>query len=87
MTEAAWAYRFPARKTAHLRRKVAKVPHRVQAIAWAAQKRLCARYARLYGRGKAKNKVVTAIARELVGFIWAIACEVEGKPHGTRATA
>ena len=87
LTEAAWAYRFPARKTAHLRRKVAKVPHRVQAIAWAAQKRLCARYARLYGRGKAKNKVVTAIARELVGFIWAIAFEVEGKPHGTRATA
>ena len=86
LTEAAWAYRFPARKTAHLRRKVAKVPERVQAIAWAAQKRLCARYARLYGRGKAKNKVVTAIARELVGFIWAIACEVEGKPHGTRAT-
>ena len=87
LTEAAWAYRFPARKTAHLRRKVAKVPERVQAIAWAAQKRLCGRYARLYGRGKAKNKVVTAIARELVGFIWAIACEVEGKPHGTRATA
>ena len=41
----------------------------------------------LYQRGQAKNKVVTAIARELVGFIWAIACEVQGKPHGTRVTA
>ena len=87
LTEAAWAYRFPARKTAHMRRKAAKASDRVQAIAWAAQKRLCARYVKLYERGKAKNKVVTAIARELVGFIWAIACEVQGKPHGTRATA
>ena len=87
LTEAAWAYRFPARKTAHMRRKAARVPDRVQAIAWAAQKRLCARYVKLYQRGKAKNKVVTAIARELVGFIWAIACEVQGRPHGTRATA
>lgn len=87
LTEAAWAYRFPARKTAHLRRKAANVPDRVQAIAWAAQRRLCGRYVKLYQRGKAKNKVVTAIARELVGFIWAIACEVQGKPHGTRSTA
>ncbi|MDE0393365.1 MAG: IS110 family transposase [Gammaproteobacteria bacterium] len=87
LIESAWAYRFPARKTAHLRRKGAKAPDRVQAIAWAAQKRLCGRYRKLYGRGMPKNKVVTAIARELVGFIWAIACEVRGRPHGTRAIA
>ena len=68
-------------------RKGAKAPDRVQAIAWAAQKRLCGRYRKLSDRGKPKNKVVTAIARELVGFIWAIACEVGGKPHGTRAIA
>ena len=68
-------------------RKAARASDRVQAIAWAAQKRLCGRYAKLYLRGKAKNKVVTAVARELVGFIWAIACEVGGKPHGTRAVA
>ena len=83
LTEAAWAYRFPARKTAHMRRKAAKVPDRVQAIAWGAQKRLCARYVKLYQRGKAKNKVVTAIVRDLVGFIWAVACEMQGKPHGS----
>ena len=59
----------------------------MQAIAWTAQKRLCARYVKLYEPGKAKNKVVPAVARELVGFIWAVACEVEGRPHGTRATA
>lgn len=43
LTEAAWAYRFPARKTAHLRRKAANAPDRMQAIAWAAQRRLCGR--------------------------------------------
>ncbi|MDE0394175.1 MAG: hypothetical protein OYK82_05295 [Gammaproteobacteria bacterium] len=64
-----------------------KAPDRVQAIAWAAQKRLCGRYRRLSNRGMPKNRVVTAVARGLVGFIWAIAREVEGKPHGTRAIA
>jgi len=85
LVEAAWAYRFPARKTAHLRRKAQSAPREVQAIAWAAQKRLCGRYWHLCQAGKAKPKVCAAIARELVGFIWAIACEVMGKPHATRA--
>ena len=51
----------------------------VQAIAWAAQKRFSDRYTRLYHAGKPKCVVDTAIARELVGFIGAIACEVEGR--------
>ena len=85
LVEAAWSYRFPARKTAHLRRKAQAAPPGVQAIAWAAQKRLCARYWHLYQAGKAKCVVATAVARELVGFLWAIACEVMGRPHMTRA--
>ncbi len=85
LVEAAWSYRFPARKTAHLRRKAAIAPARVQTLAWAAQKRLCGRYQHLYHAGKAKQSVCTAVARELVGFIWAIACEVMGKPHTSRA--
>lgn len=85
LIEAAWAYRFPPRKTAHLRRKAAAAPKTVQALAWAAQRRLCARYRHLYQAGKAKPKVCVALARELVGFIWAIACEVQGKPHASRA--
>ena len=87
LTESAWAYRFPARKTAHLRRKAARTAPGVQAIAWAAQKRLCGRYTKLYHAGKPKCVVNTAIARELVGFIWAIACEVDGKEHGTQGVA
>ena len=87
LVEAAWSYRFPARKTAHLRRKAQAAPPAAQAIAWAAQKRLCARYWHLYHAGKAKCVVVTAVARELVGFLWAIACEVAGRPHATRAVS
>ena len=54
---------------------------------WAAQKRLCARYWHLYHAGKVKCVVTTAVARELVGFLWAIACEVMGRPHATRAVS
>lgn len=76
LTESAWSYRFPARKTAHLQRAAKLTSPAVQAIAWKAQKRLCGRYQHLIGRGLIKVKVCTAIARELVGFIWAVACEV-----------
>ena len=50
----------------------------VQGIAWRAQTRLCYRYRYLIARGKPSAKVCTAIARELSGFIWAIACEIMG---------
>ena len=85
LVESAWCYRFPARKTRHMRRKASAVPPAVQAIAWAAQKRLCMRYRHLYHAGKKLCVVITAVARELVGFLWAIACEVTGRPHATRA--
>ena len=85
LVESAWSYRFPARKTTRMRYRASAVPPTVQAMAWAAQKRLCARYRHLYHAGKAKCVVTTAVARELVGFIWALACEVMGRPHATRA--
>ena len=65
LIESAWNYRFPARKTKHLMRKASAAPPAVQAIAWAAQKRLCARYRHLYHAGKAMCVVTTAVAREL----------------------
>jgi transposase len=80
LIESGWSYRFPARKTAHLQRVAEKCSEEVQAIAWKAQKRLCGRYDHLIRRGKLKVQVCTAVARELVGFIWAIACEVMNKP-------
>jgi len=80
LVESGWCYRFPARKTTHLQRYAEKASNTVQAIAWKAQKRLCGRYQHLLSRGKLRVQVCTAVARELVGFIWAIACEVMGRP-------
>ena len=78
LIEASWCYRLPARKTAHLRRKAEKTSKPVQEIAWKAQKRLCNRYWYLINKGKLHVKSCTAVARELVGFIWAIAREIMG---------
>ena len=79
LTEAAWCYRFPARKTAHLQRKAGASSDSVQAIAWKAQKRLCGRYQHLLRAGKLKVQVCTAIARELTGFLWAMAHAVQAE--------
>lgn len=72
LVEAAWTYRHPARKTAYLQRRAERAPEAVQEIAWNAQKRLCARYRLMEGKGKLKVQACTAVARELAGFIWAI---------------
>jgi transposase len=81
LAEAAWAYQgIPRIGRQHAYRQEA-LPNVVCDIAWKAQLRLTARFRRLVGRGKAKPKVATAIARELTGFIWAIACEVSPMPR------
>lgn len=87
LVEAARAYRFPARKSAGIQRRAEKTSAEVQAIAREAQKRLCGRYQKLIQAGKVKQQVTTAVARELAGFIWAIACEVAGKAHASKALA
>jgi transposase len=87
LVEAAWSYRFPARKTRTIEQRAEKTSPAVQSIAWEAQKRLCGRYRSLAARGMVKQQVTTAVARELAGFLWAIACEAMGKAHNSRATA
>ena len=52
----------------------------IQDISWKAQVRLCKRYRRLVAKGKHANVVTVAIARELVGFMWAIAKEIPVTP-------
>ena len=74
--EAAWQYRLPARVTTHIRKRHHGHPKAVIDIAWKAQTRLCARYQALLRHRKKTVVVVTAIARELVGFLWAIAREI-----------
>ena len=77
LTEAAWSYHLPARVSRALLKRQEDLPESVCEIAWKAQLRLCSRYRRLWNKGKAKQVVVTAIARELCGFMWAIANEIE----------
>jgi transposase len=75
--EAAWCYRGPAKIGEFMLRRLPDVPQPVKDIAWKAQVRLCGRYRRLVGRGKKSQVAVTAIARELLGFMWAIAHAVK----------
>lgn len=77
VVEAAWAYRHrPAVGKALAARQRHSSPA-VTAMAWKAQQRLHQRYMRLLGRGKSKQQTVTAVGRELLGFIWAIGVQVE----------
>jgi transposase len=85
--EAAWAYRHRPAVGAALRKRQAAVSADVKAIAWKAQHRLHTRYRRLSARGKCKQQVVTAIARELLGFIWAIGVHVESESGRVKSIA
>jgi len=73
LVEAAWSHHFWARKTRIIERRAELTTDAVRAIAWKAQKRLCGRYRHLTQRGKKPVKVAGAIAREMLGFMWAIA--------------
>jgi len=76
LVEGAWAYRFPARVSKQIQARQEKLPEAVRDIAWRAQVRLCKRFQKMIARGKNANVVVTAIARELAAFMWAIAKQV-----------
>jgi len=80
LVEGAWAYRDPAKVSRHLPRRLEPQPNIIQDISWKAQVRLCTRYRRLVSRGKHANVVTVARARELAGFMWAIAREVPVTP-------
>jgi transposase len=76
LTEAAWHYRLKPRVSQAIQKRQEGQSKQVQLIAWKAQQRLHKRFKQL----SAKKKSViaaTAVARELAGFVWAIACEVK----------
>ena len=73
LVEAAWHYRRMPRMSKAIRARNEPVSAGVRAIAWKAQMRLHKRMNKLKGRGKLPGQVVIAVARELAGFIWAIA--------------
>jgi transposase len=73
LIEAAWAYRMQPRVSRALKKRQENLTDPVRQIAWKAQLRLCARFKKLMARGKSNKLAVTAIARELSAFLWAIA--------------
>jgi transposase len=77
VVEAAWSYRHRPTIGPGLRKRQEGVPEPIKEIAWKAQVRLSKRYARLTAAGKDQRKIVTAVGRELLGFIWAIGVKVE----------
>ena len=77
LIECAWSYRYKAHMSEAIRRRQEGQPASVRAIAWKAQVRLYQKYRNLVSKGKSGSIAVTAVARELLGFIWAIAREVE----------
>jgi transposase len=76
LVESSWAYAHPARVTPILQKRLEKQTKQIREISWKAQLRLCGKDRKLKRRGKPQQQTVTAVARELVGFIWAIAREV-----------
>lgn len=79
VVEAAWSYRYPPAVKATLRKRQEGQEPEILAISWKAQDRLHRKYTRLLFKGKSGPVAATAVARELLGFIWAIACKVEAE--------
>lgn len=81
MTEAAWSYRYRPQVNLRMQRCQSDVSPEligvVTEIAWKAQHRLCGRYRALTAAGKPTQVAITAVGRELLGFIWAVATHVE----------
>ena len=76
LVEGAHTYKHKANISVELQLRQEGLPKEIIDIAWQAQQRLCRRYQRLLQKGKHRNVVVVAIAREMIAYIWAIAREV-----------
>lgn len=79
LIESAWAYRHQPAVKGDLKKRQKGQPTDILSISWKAQNRLHKKYYRLISRGKESPKAITAVARELAGFIWAIGVELERK--------
>ena len=77
VVESAWCYRHLPRVGEKLRKRQQGIPAEILEIAWKAQNRLHKRYRKLTMAGKDQRKVITAVGRELLGFIWAIGVKAE----------
>ena len=73
LAESAWCYRYPDSVGTRKHLATRHLPEAVREVAWKAQMHLTKRYRALTRRGKRRTVAVTAVARELDGFMWAIA--------------
>lgn len=87
LVEAAWHYRVPARIAPILRLRQHGQPKEVLDLSWKAQQRLCSRFRHLTRQHKRSVVAVTAIARELSGFVWAMAQVVAGNAQKSKPSA
>src|ERR1700710_46492 len=71
----------PTRYLVRLTQTTGSISEEAKEIAWKAQHRLHKRYLKLGAAGKDQRKIVTAVARELLGFIWAIGTRAETVPR------
>lgn len=76
LVEGAHGYRYGAKVSTEMQKRQEGLSQEITDIAWQAQVRLCRRFSRLTQRGKPRSIVVTAIAREMSAYIWAISREV-----------
>lgn len=84
LVEGAHTYRYAANISTDMQKRQEGLPKNIIDIAWKAQLRLCKRYKKMIAKGKHYNLVVTAIAREMIAYIWAIAKEVVLTPVNTK---
>ena len=84
LVEGAHTYRYAANISTDMQKRQEGLPKDIIDIAWKAQLRLCKRYRKMIAKGKHYNLVVTAIAREMIAYIWAIAKEVVLTPVNTK---
>jgi len=76
LVEGAHSYKHNANISKEMQLRQEGLPKEIINMAWQAQLRLCRRYNRLMQKGKHRNVVVTAVAREMIAYIWAISREV-----------
>jgi transposase len=85
LVESAWAYRHRPAVGGLLKKRQQGLDPGVRELAWKAQRRLHSRYRHLTERGKNRQQTITSIGRELLGFIWAIAVEIETQQQAEAA--
>jgi hypothetical protein len=79
LIEAAQQYRLPPKVSKEIAKRQEGLSREVKAVSWRAQERLNRRYNRLILRGLHRNKVIVAVARELLGFIWEMSRVVQSE--------